>query len=443
MAVRYLIVKNKKMKAKNPEHAKHIAAFDSNIKNKSDKLMNYFLAIYFIGGLALANFYDTWTVAIGVGGLSLIAYYSAKFILPDSNFYQYVLSGVMGIFMAQYIFQMHGLFEMHFMAFIGSVMLITYQNWKLQLPLVAVVVIHHATFGYLQYIGTPNIHFTQLEYMNLQTFIIHVTLAAVIFSICGLWAYHFQKFSEEHLEQTYKMATLQESETQKEALQKANNQLDKFVYSVSHDLRAPLASMTGIIDITLNKTKEELVIKHLDMLKKNIKKLDGFVLDILDYSRNSRTEIKKEEIDFKEILNEITNNLKYMSHVREVEIKLSINQKSKFVTDPTRLSIILNNLISNAIRYQNIETNVPFVHVEIISSEEDAYIKIADNGIGISKENHEKIFDMFYRVTNNSVGSGLGLYIVKETIDKLEGQIDVESELNKGTTFNIHIPNNN
>ncbi len=430
------------MKEKNPEHDKHIIAFDSNIKNKSDKLMNYFLALYFVGGLVLAFFYDTWLVAIGVGGLSVVAYYSAKIALPDSNFYQYVLSAVVGIFMAQYIYQMHGLFEMHFMAFIGSIMLITYQNWKLQLPLVLVVVIHHATFGYLQFIGFAGIHFTQLDYMDLQTFIMHVTLAAIIFSLCGLWAYHFKKFSELHLEQTFEMAKLQEAEAQKEALIKANSQLDKFVYSVSHDLKAPLSAIIGIIDITLKKTEEELVIKHLEMIKKSAKKLDGFILDILDYSRNSRTEIKKVEVDFKEMLSEITSNLKYMTD-KEVEIIVHVNQQSKFISDPTRLGIVLNNLISNAIRYQNIEANPSFVHVDLNATDKEVSIKIMDNGIGISKENHEKIFDMFYRVTNNSVGSGLGLYLVKETIAKLNGQIEIESELNKGTTFNIHIPNNN
>src|SRR5205814_2104623 len=148
---------------------------------KSDRIINYFLLSFFIGGLLLAFFYDTWAVAFGVGSLSLIAYYSAKWILPKSDFYQYVLSAVFGIFMAQYIYEMHGMFEMHFVAFIGSAMLITYQNWKLQLPLTIVVVIHHALFGYLQYVGFEHIYFTKLEYMDLQTFGLHVLLAAVIF----------------------------------------------------------------------------------------------------------------------------------------------------------------------------------------------------------------------------------------------------------------------
>ncbi len=114
--------------------------FLQEMKAKSDRTMNYFLFAFFAGGLILAMFYDTWTVAIGVGGLSIMAYYSAKIVLPDSNLYQYILSAVLGIFMARSIYEMHGLFEMHFIAFIGSAILITYQNWKLQIPLTLVVV---------------------------------------------------------------------------------------------------------------------------------------------------------------------------------------------------------------------------------------------------------------------------------------------------------------
>jgi PAS domain S-box-containing protein len=111
--------------------------------------------------------------------------------------------------MAQFIYQMHGLFEMHFFAFIGSAILITYQKWRLQIPVLVVVVIHHASLGYLQNIGVPNIYFTQLDYFPLQTFIIHVLLAALIFFICGLWAYQLKKYNEIQISQAVQMTELQ------------------------------------------------------------------------------------------------------------------------------------------------------------------------------------------------------------------------------------------
>src|SRR5687767_1042378 len=138
------------------EIQKQTAAFRLQVKKRSDNLVNYFLAAYFLGGLVFAFFYDTWMIAISCGGICLLAYYSAKKALPDSNLYQYVLGVVLGVFMAQFIYQMHGLFEMHFFAFIGSAILITYQNWKLQIPMLLVVIIHHVAFGYLQNSGIEN-----------------------------------------------------------------------------------------------------------------------------------------------------------------------------------------------------------------------------------------------------------------------------------------------
>ena len=163
------------------------------IKKQSDVFMNYALAAYFLFGVFLSFFYDTYFIAIGVGGLSIAAYFIVKTLLPNSNLYQYVLGGVYATFAAQFIYQMHGLFEMHFFVFVGSTLLITYQNWRLQLPLIILVVIHHASFAYIQYLGYKEIYFTQLDYMDLQTFMFHGALAAVIVAICGYWAYDLEK----------------------------------------------------------------------------------------------------------------------------------------------------------------------------------------------------------------------------------------------------------
>lgn len=186
--------------------------YNQDVKKRSDRLIDFFLASYFLIGLGLAFFYETWNIGIGSGVLLLIAYYSAKTLLPKSNLYQYVLSVVFGLFMAQYIYQMHGMFEMHFFAFIGSAILITYQNWKLQIPIMVVVVVHHLAFGYLQNSGVENIYFTQLDLFELRTFIIHFLLAAVIFFVCGLWAYQLKKYSQKHLDQAMEMAKLREEQ---------------------------------------------------------------------------------------------------------------------------------------------------------------------------------------------------------------------------------------
>src|SRR5579859_4897299 len=183
--------------------------FHAEVKKRSDKLMNYFLISLFLGGFLLAPCFDTWGIALGVGGLSLIAYYSVKWFLPNSDLYQYVLSAILAIFVAQYIYQMHGLFEMHFVAFIGATLLITYQNWKLQIPLIIIIAVHHSVFNYLQYTGNTHIYFTRLDYLDLQTYIIHILLAGVIVFVCGLWAYQLKKAGEVQIAQTVQMSALQ------------------------------------------------------------------------------------------------------------------------------------------------------------------------------------------------------------------------------------------
>src|SRR5688572_31255327 len=158
----------------------------------ANKVNEGLLLAMFLFGIFISFFYDTWLVAFAVGGLCLVAYYTAKKILPDSDVYQYVLSAIAAIFSAQFIYQMHGMAEMHFWVFICSTIMIIYQNWKLQIPLIVIVVIHHGTFAYLQYIGYKEIYFTQLAYMDLTTFLFHGALATCVTLVAGIWCYNIR-----------------------------------------------------------------------------------------------------------------------------------------------------------------------------------------------------------------------------------------------------------
>ncbi|MBT1690365.1 PAS domain S-box protein [Dawidia soli] len=165
----------------------------ADINAKSDFKINVALTMYFLFGIALAFFYDTYLIAIGVGTLCLVAYYGTRWLLPNSPLYRYVLAVVVGVFCAQYIYQMHGLFEMHFIFFVGSALLITYQNWRLQIPLLIFIVLHHGIFAYLQFTGMKDIYFTQLEFMDLQSFVLHALITTVILYINALWSYSLGK----------------------------------------------------------------------------------------------------------------------------------------------------------------------------------------------------------------------------------------------------------
>lgn len=224
-------------------------------------------------------------------------------------------------------------------------------------------------------------------------------------------------------------------------LQKRNDELDRFVYSVSHDLRSPLTSILGLIDVSKMCTTTSEIQDILEMIKQSVDKLDSFICDVLDYSKNARVEIGKDFVNFQQHLDDITSSLRFLNIDKPIRLESNVVMQSDFYSDNYRIGIILNNVISNAIKYSSHEVPDPFIQVTIKSDKDKATITITDNGIGIAEEYHSKIFDMFFRATAISVGSGLGLYIVNETLKKLKGSISFESTVGKGTTFVISIPN--
>jgi ligand-binding sensor domain-containing protein/two-component sensor histidine kinase len=222
-------------------------------------------------------------------------------------------------------------------------------------------------------------------------------------------------------------------------LRKVNSELDKFVYSASHDLRAPLASILGLVAIArLDDGKE--IEHHLSMIEKSIKKLDGFINDIIDFSRNARVEIIKEEIEFETLIHDVMDELKYLDESNRISRIVRVTGQGSFFSDPRRLKIILSNLIANAFKYHLPKKESPFIEVKVERSTENANIMVIDNGSGIPVEQLDKIFNMFFRGNVASKGSGLGLYIVKETVEKIEGTITVVSSPGNGSTFTINLP---
>ena len=224
-------------------------------------------------------------------------------------------------------------------------------------------------------------------------------------------------------------------------LTKLNQELDRFVYSASHDLRAPLSSVLGLVELArLEKTPEKKD-ECLRMIDSSIKKLDGFINDIIDFSRNQRIELKPTKIDIKDEIEDVLNDLKYIVNDAGIQREIVSSDNDRlFITDARRLRVILKNLLSNAIRYHDPDKKERFIRIAISYESNKAVISVSDNGIGIEKNHLKNIFMMFYRADESSKGSGLGLYIVKETVDKLKGEIKVESKPGVGTTFTIILP---
>lgn len=223
-------------------------------------------------------------------------------------------------------------------------------------------------------------------------------------------------------------------------LRKVNSELDRFVYSASHDLRAPLTSILGLVNVFRLDSSSENKSMYLDKIEQSVRKLDSFIHDIIDFSRNARLEIATSKIDFEKMFHDIVEDLKYLDRDNRIERRIIITGTGEFFTDPKRLRVVLSNLLSNAFRYHNLSQSLPFIEMEVEILPHEALIKVKDNGKGISPEHIDHIFKMFYRADEDSKGSGLGLYIVKETLEKIKGYITVDSVLHQGTTFELRLP---
>nr|WKN38308.1 sensor histidine kinase [Tunicatimonas sp. TK19036] len=233
----------------------------------------------------------------------------------------------------------------------------------------------------------------------------------------------------------------QQIEEKNEALIKLNQDLDVFVYRTSHDLRAPLTSLLGIINLIRSEDVSPSIDNYLDLQERSIHKLDSFVREILDYSRNAQLDITPQTIDFRTLIEDTYSLYTHYPQFNDIDKRTSIHQTTPFVGDIKRLEVVFNNLLSNALRYYNPYQTNPFIQIEIQVNETQALLRVQDNGLGIAPEHLDRIFDMFYRASTHLEGSGLGLFLVKETVKKMRGTIQVQSAVNEGTSFFINLPN--
>ena len=242
--------------------------------------------------------------------------------------------------------------------------------------------------------------------------------------------------TEEEKEQAVDALALQNEE-----LKKTNFELDSLVYSVSHNLRAPLMSVLGL----LNLARQERDVKALrdlhGMMEQSIHRLDDTLHEILDFSRNARQEMEYARVDIRHVLRDHLSRMEFMPGYERLEITQAIEDSVVYYSDPYRISLIVGNLVSNAIKYFDPDKSKCWVKIGATVSREHLQLRFEDNGLGIAAEHLPSIFDMFYRATGKNQGSGLGLFIVKEALEKLDGKISVTSEPGRGSTFELTIPN--
>ena len=225
-----------------------------------------------------------------------------------------------------------------------------------------------------------------------------------------------------------------------EELSKINSELDSFVYSVSHDLRSPLLSVKGILSLVFKSgTLDDKNQSYLRMAETSILKLDATIQEILEYSRNSRLEVIKEKVNVKNLVQSIFDDLKF-SVSTKILSEIEIEGEEVVFTDKARVKTLLSNILGNAFKYHREDVVNPYVNFKMFRNSNNIVLEIKDNGEGISEKNIPQLFQMFYRASSKAVGSGLGLYICKEIVNKLGGRIEVKSKLKEGSTFTIFLP---
>jgi signal transduction histidine kinase len=222
-------------------------------------------------------------------------------------------------------------------------------------------------------------------------------------------------------------------------LKKANEELDRFIYSASHDLRAPISSLLGLVNLMKIGPRDEQE-QIMGMIEDRVKRMEVFTREVIDFERNARGPLRKTNVDVKQLVTDCFERVRFSNRGSVVALRLEMEEKLYVQLDPERFRLVVENLLSNSVKYSNPALPDAHVRVSAVRQDGELIMNVRDNGIGIAPEYQPQVFEMFFRANESSEGSGLGLYIVKETLDKLGGQVELSSVQYEGTSVEVRIP---
>ncbi|MBN7817940.1 hybrid sensor histidine kinase/response regulator [Algoriphagus pacificus] len=226
-------------------------------------------------------------------------------------------------------------------------------------------------------------------------------------------------------------------------LKKLHSEMNQFVYSLSHELRGPLMSISGVSKLAKLEVEDPHILEYFEMIDSATVKLDDYIYKMLDFYRSTKIDHKVASIDFKSIVDQQMEAYNAKFDLSHFHVDIQINQQEEFFSDDAKIRVILNNLFSNSVQFQKHDPGLKSISLTIDVLDNQAIIRVEDNGIGIDAKHHPEVFNLFTRATQKNVGVGLGLYMVKEAVEQMGGRIDLDSTLNVGTSITITLPNMN
>lgn len=264
-------------------------------------------------------------------------------------------------------------------------------------------------------------------------------------------ALRVQREANEKLEQTVAERTQQLSETvkelnalliknqqQTEIIRQKNSELDAFFYGVSHDLKSPVASLLALVTLARSEVQHPAAEKYFSMQERELNRLNSIIRDLVTITRIDHEFPKKGVIDFGKMVDDCLHSLRGLPNFDKIRFRKEILPGAPFHSERIFVNNILQNLVENAIKYA--QDTDPFVRILIQPTEAHVILEVSDNGLGIAPEDQGRVFDMFYRATDLSQGTGLGLFILKRSVNRLGGQVVLISTPGDGSTFRVTLP---
>lgn len=220
-----------------------------------------------------------------------------------------------------------------------------------------------------------------------------------------------------------------------EELEHKNNELDSFVYSMAHDLKGPLGTLSSLISNEIAEPEEQAEMQH-----QLIRRMRNYIDDVVNITKDKKLDVEIKELNLKDLIEDIRTELKYFGNAEKVDLKMDFKDSFGLRSDPYRLKVIMQNLLSNAVNYADFKKPESFVKVSARQKEDKVILEVTDNGKGISESDQAGIFKMFYKGEDLNSGSGLGLFLVKQNVDKLNGELELKSTQGEGSSFIISLP---